>query len=345
MKAAAITRPGRVEILDQPVPAAKGDLVVVKILVTPMCTESKQRKDGRISEAIGHEAAGIVVDAGSSHRVSVGDRVVVMPNFACGKCALCLAGEHIYCPNQRNVLQETGQPFGTATYAEYVLKPDWLLVPVPDDVSLAHAALACCGLGPSLTAVQRTRVGALGSFVVSGCGPVGLGAVIHGKVRGATIVAIESQPYRAELATRLGAEWVVDPFGSDVVDDVRLSLSNGADSGVETSGAPPAAATLARCLRVHGRMAVVSWGNEITLPPLPPLGISVHGCWHWNHQRYTDEMFDTIRAADNLLDEFITHIQPLEEVSAAMDLQDTGNCGKVLLLPHGEVVEEGLVFK
>jgi L-iditol 2-dehydrogenase len=345
MDAVAITGVGEVVLRDQPIPAAKGDLVVVKILAAPMCTEFKQRRAGEKADALGHEAAGIVVDAGSSTRVAVGDRVVVMPNFACGVCDLCLAGEHIYCPNQRAVLAETGQSFGTATYAQYVLKPDWLLVPVPDDISLLHASLTCCGLGPSLTATQRTHVGPFDSVLISGCGPVGLGAVVHANVRGARILAVESNPFRTELAKALGAELVIDPMTSDVPLKVRAATSRGVDAAIETSGAPTAARTLAKSLRVGGHMAVVSWGNAVDLPPLAPLGISVHGCWHWNHQRYAEEMWSTVRAAGVLLDVFITNVMPMSAVGKAMDLQDAGTCGKVILLPNGEAGHEGLVAR
>jgi L-iditol 2-dehydrogenase len=345
MDAVAITGVGEVVLCAQPIPAAKGDLVVVKILAAPMCTEFKQRRVGEKADALGHEAAGVVVDAGSSTRVSIGDRVVVMPGFACGVCDLCLAGEHIYCPNQRAVLAETGQSFGTATYAQYVLKPDWLLLPVPEDISLLHASLTCCGLGPSLTATQRTRVGPLASVLISGCGPVGLGAVVHAKLRGARILAVETKPFRAELAKALGAELVLDPVTSDVALGVRAVTSRGADAGIETSGAATAARTLAKSLRVGGRMAVVSWGNDVHLPPLAPLGISVHGCWHWNHQRYAEEMWSTVRAAGALLDVLITNVMPMSAVAEAMDLQDAGTCGKVILLPNGEAGDEGLVVR
>jgi L-iditol 2-dehydrogenase len=345
MDAVAIAGVGDVVLRNQPIPTAKDDLVVVKILAAPMCTEFKQRRTGEKADALGHEAAGVVVDAGSSTRVAVGDRVVVMPKLACGVCDLCLAGEHIYCPNQRAVLAETGQSFGTATFAQYVLKPDWLLVPVPDDISLLHASLTCCGLGPSLTATQRAHVGPLDSVLIFGCGPVGLGAVVHAKVRGARILGVEINPFRTELAKALGAELVIDPMTSDVPLDVRAVTSRGVDAGIETSGAPTAARTLAKSLRVGGRMAVVSWGNDVDLPPLVPLGISVHGCWHWNHQRYAEEMWSTVRAAGLLLDVFITNVMPMSAVAKAMDLQDAGTCGKVILLPNGEVGDEGLVVR
>jgi threonine dehydrogenase-like Zn-dependent dehydrogenase len=335
MTTAAVTGPGRVEIRDQERPAAKGDLVVVQILVAPMCTENKQRRTGDPNETLGHEAAGVVVDAGTSQRVKNGDRVVVMPHYGCGACEFCLAGDYMYCRSQRDVLAETGQSYGTATYAQYILKQDWLLLPVPDDIPLTHAAFACCGLGPSFTAAERTRVDALTTLVVSGCGPVGLGAVVHGVTRGARVLAIESHPYRAALARKLGVEEVIDPRGGEVAARLHeLTRGTGADVGIETSGAPRAAWALAESLRPRGRMGIIAWGNDVELPPLVPRGLDIYGCWHWDHRRYASRMWETIRKGGSLLDMMLTHIMPLEDVSAAMDLQDEGECGKVFLLPN-----------
>ncbi|MCH6472388.1 zinc-dependent alcohol dehydrogenase [Sinomonas terrae] len=340
MKAAAITAPGRVEVLDQPQPASSRDLVVVKILISPMCTEFKHRHGGPVQDALGHEAAGIVVDAGHSGRVNVGDRVAVMPHYGCGTCPLCTAGDYMYCPNQRDVLAETNQPYGTATYAEYVLKPDWLLAPIPDDIPLRHGALACCGLGPSFNAMQRMGVNALDTLLVSGCGPVGLGAIVQGAVRGARVLAIETHPYRAELAHKLGAERVFDPRDPDMVEQIREATGGrGVDAAIETSGAPGASRTLALATRSRGQVSFVSWGNDLDLPPLVPLGLDIHGCWHWNHLSMAPLMWETVRKAGSLLDTMVTHTMDLDDVAAAMDIQDTGACGKIFLLPHGQTKE------
>jgi threonine dehydrogenase-like Zn-dependent dehydrogenase len=340
MKSAAIVAPGVVELHDQPTPHAHGDLVVVRILIAPMCTEFKNRRGGDLSEVLGHEAAGVVVDAGSSVRVTAGDRVVVMPHYGCGRCDLCLAGDYMYCRTPRDVLGETDQEYGTATYAEYILKPDWLLLPVPDDIPLSHAALTCCGLGPSFTASERTGVDALSSVLVSGCGPVGLGAIVHGVTRGARVFAIETHPFRTELAYKLGAEKVIDPRAGSVAEQVHeLTGGLGADAAIETSGAPRTAWTLAESLRPRGRMGIVAWGNEIELPPLVPRGLDIYGCWHWDHRRFSARMWETVRKAGSLLDLMVTHTMPLDEVSAAMDLQDAGTCGKIFLLPHPQEME------
>ena len=335
MKTAAITGPGKVEIVDRPIPVAWGDLVVVKILVAPMCTENKGRKTGEISDVLGHEAAGVVVDAGSSVRVAVGDRVVVMPQTSCGRCRYCVSGEHMYCQSPRDILAESGQTYGVATFAQYMLKPDWLLLPVPDDVSLAHAAAAGCLLGPSFNAAERMTLSAVDTLLVSGCGPVGLGAIAHGLGRGARVLALETHPFRQQLAADLGVE-VFNPLEPGFEKRILDSTDGwGVTTSIETSGAPSNPALLSRVSARRARMSIVAWGLDIALPPIVPLGLDIYGCWHWNHQVKGQQMIETIRRAQPILERVVTHRFDLEDVANAMDLQDTGNCGKVQLFPHG----------
>lgn len=335
MRAASITGPGEVGIVERPAPVAGVDLVVVQILVAPMCTEFKSRQSGEVTDQLGHEAAGVVVDAGRSTRVSVGDRVVVMPGNACGRCRYCIAGEHIHCPFQRDVLAETGQTYGTATYSEYVLKPDWLLVPVPDELSLVHASAACCLLGPSFNASTRMGVTASDTLLVAGCGPVGLGAIVNGVTRNATVFALEVNPWRAALATELGAT-VFDPTDPEVEAQIIDATEGwGVTASIETSGVRSNPALLARVSARRAQLSIVAWGLEVALPPLVPLGLDVHGVWHWKHQTDGFRMIETIRKSIPLLDKAITHRFALDEVSAAMDVQDSGQCGKVLLFPQG----------
>lgn len=340
MRSAAFSG-GDVEVRDRPRPEASGDLVVVQILVAPMCTEFKRRYDDGEERELGHEAVGVVVDAGSSRRVQVGDRVAVMPFFGCGRCFLCTSGDYMHCPDQRDVLAETGQSYGAGTYGQFVLKPDWLLVGVPDDVSLLHAAMACCGFGPTFGALERMQVGAADTLLVSGCGPVGLGAVVQGVTRNARVFAIETHPHRRQLALGLGAERVFDPTTEDVAALMhQLTGGRGADAGVETSGAATAARTLARSLRARGRLSVVAWSGDVQFPPLVPLGLDIFGVWHWNSLRSAHEMWESIRRAGTLIDRLITHVLPLDDVAQAMDTQASGACGKVVLLPYPELEDE-----
>jgi threonine dehydrogenase-like Zn-dependent dehydrogenase len=318
MRSAAITALGQVDLLEQPRPRAYDDLVVVKILIAPMCTEFKQRRAGVQRDALGHEAVGIIVDPGRSRRFRVDDRVVVMPHYGCGTCRLCTSGDYMHCRQQRDVLTETGQSYGTATYAEYILKPDWLVLPVPDDISLWHAAMACCGFGPTFGALERMHVDALDTVLISGCGPVGLGGIAQCAARGARVIGIETNPYRARLAEAVGAEWVVDPTESVIGDLVPELVTEGADAGIETSGAGGAVGVLASAIRPRGRLSV-----------------DIFGVWHWNSLKQADRMWHTVRKSGRRIDAMVTHAIPLTDVAAAMDLQAAGLCGKVYLLPHG----------
>lgn len=336
MKVAAITGERQGGIVEQPDPQPAGDIAVVRIHVAPMCTEYKAYVAGRPGDRLGHEAAGEVAEVAGPGPLRPGDRVVAMPLSACGRCALCRTGDYIHCRQGVDVLKETRSEAGTATYAQYLLKPGWLLLPIPDDLTYEHACMACCGLGPTFGAMQRLAVDAFDTVLITGMGPVGLGGVINGVFRGARVIAVESQPYRANLARELGADAVIDPAREDALEQVRaLTGGLGADKGIDCSGSPAAQRLLVDGVRRRGEVAFVGEGGELTLHVSNDLlrkGLTLHGSWHWNLDQWP-RLLAVIRGAGAQIDRLVTHRFPLERVTEAWDLQATGNCGKVLLYP------------
>lgn len=239
---------------------------------------------------------------------------------------------HIHCADQRDLLAETGSAAGIGTYAEYLLKPDYLLFPVPDDLPLAHAAMAVCGLGPTFPAMRRMNVTARDTVLVSGCGAVGLGAIVNARTIGARVIALEFQSYRAALARRLGAAAVFDPRAADVVSQVLAAAGGyGADASVETSNNQAGPPALQAMTRPRGRIAIVSWAGAAQVQPLVGRGHDIFGCWHWNHQAHGAEMISRIRQAGSSLNTLVTHSFPQSRVAAAFALQQSGASGKVLL--------------
>jgi len=324
-------------VSERPEPQAKGDIVKVKLIVCPMCTEWQAWSIGKESHELGHEGVGLVVDAAASKMLKTGDRVVVMPHAGCGMCPACLSGEHILCTDQRDLLAETGSRSGIGCYAQYLLKPDYLLWKVPADLSTMHAAMAVCALGPTFTAMRRMAVTARDAVVVSGCGAVGLGAIVNARTIGARVIALEINPYRMELAASLGAEMVLDPRDPELIAKVRAATGGyGADAAIETSNNPSAPPAVLELVRPRGRLAFVTWSGEVPVPRITGKGIDIFGCWHWNHQEHGEEMAERVRLARPLLDKFMTHRFALEDVEEAFALQATGQCGKVMLLPFGE---------
>ena len=320
-------------VVEKPDPVAKDDFAVVKIHVVPLCTEYHGHHGEGESDQLGHEAAGEVVEVAQPGKVKVGDRVVVMPQYPCGKCALCLSGEYIHCENNVNMSELFGPDAATVTYAQYVLKQDWLLLPIPDGMSYEHASMACCGLGPTFNAMKLMNVGAFDTVLITGMGPVGLGGVINARFRGARVIAVESQPYRAELAKTLGAEAVVNPNDEDAVQQVMaLTGGLGVDKSVDTSGSAEAKPFLINCARRKGHVAFVGWGGQVDCGAIIAKGLTLHGVWHYN-MGDSPAMMQMIARVGGELDKLITHTFPMTDLEKAWDLQCTGNCGKVLVYP------------
>jgi len=333
----AILRPGkRVELLDQEVPKACDDFVVVKVHTAPMCTEFYNYRDGKEDLCMGHEAAGEVVEVAQPGKVNPGDRVVVMPQYPCGKCDLCLNGDYIHCENIVDPLDTCFCESGVATYSQFVLKQDWLLIPIPDNMSYDQASMACCGLGASFGAIQTMEVGPSDTVLITGLGPVGLGAVINCADRGSKVIGVARNKYRAELAMKLGAGVVLDPEDPECIKKIKeLTGGKGADKSVDCSGGEEYQKICVRGTRRKGQVAFVGESADLTLQVSDDLirnGLTLHGAWHWN-LKDTEVIMETIKRSEQLIDRLITHTFPLARVEEAFKLQETGRCGKVLLHP------------
>lgn len=323
----------KAELIDVPDPKIKREYVLVKNHVAPMCTEYHAFKNGQESSSLGHEAAGEVVEIAQPGRFQVGDRVVAMPLYGCGVCRLCLAGDYIHCEQGVDPLTICDSPSGIATYAQYLIKPDRLLIPIPDGMSYEHASMACCGMGPTFGAMQKMNVTAFDTVLITGMGPVGIGGVLNARYRGARVIAVEGHPYRAALAKSLGAEAVIDPQDERALDQIReLTGGNGADKAVETSGTPASKPFLIKSVRRRGEVAFIGWSGQVDASEIIAKGLVVHGIWHWNLADAALVM-QAIHGSADLLKKSITHTFPMSKIQEVFELQITGNCGKVLLHP------------
>jgi threonine dehydrogenase-like Zn-dependent dehydrogenase len=305
-----------------------------------MCTEYKAFVTGQSGQYLGHEAAGEVVEVAQPGRVKVGDRVVVMPLYPCGTCPLCVSGEYIHCETAVDFAAFTGSREGSATMMQYLLKPDWLLPRIPDDVSDEDGSLACCALGPSYGAFSRMHLGAAETVLITGLGPVGLGAVINAAFRGARVLAVEPNPWRAELALRLGAEQVLNPNehadSSELVAQIRsLTGGRGPDCGLDCSGTPAAHRLLIDAVRRKGRIAFVGECSQDTVLRISPdmirKGLTLIGSWHYNLTEFGGIM-QVVRRSPGL-GALVTHRFPFSRIQEAFETLAGQETGKVLLMP------------
>jgi threonine dehydrogenase-like Zn-dependent dehydrogenase len=102
-------------------------------------------------------------------------------------------------------------PDAPGAYAEQLLAQEALMLPVPNGLAADVAAMTE-PMAVALHAVRRAEVGKRQVAIVIGCGPVGLGVILMLKARGVrTVVASDYSPGRRALASRCGADVVVDP--------------------------------------------------------------------------------------------------------------------------------------
>ena len=336
MKTVVIEGKQKARIIDVPIPRSFDNYCVVRIKSAPMCTEYRKYKKGEPCINIGHEAAGEVFETPTSSKVKKGDRVIVMPQYPCGHCELCLQGDFIHCENTTDPLKNSGIEYGTGAFAEYIIKPDWLLLPIPDDISYDEAAMACCGLGPAFDAAHQLNAGAKDTILVTGLGPVGLGAVICCTLRGSHVIGVSRNEYRRELALQIGAESVADPDSPGIIEKIlELTNGKGVDKVIECTGDASYQQLAIKTATRKGHVAFIGESQALTLDVSNDLlrkGLKLHGIWHWNINNY-HQMIDTIRASKQKIRKLITHTFSLENVEEAFRVQLTANCGKVILRP------------
>ena len=217
MKAAVLYKKHDIKIEEIPVPIPGKDQVLVKVAFCGICGTDVHLFEGDEGSVKlvpgtvpGHELSGVIEETG--------EKVVVDPNFFCGKCAMCLEGKYHYCENIYN----TGVTVNGG-FAQYVLAHKTQVHAVPGHVSLEDASFAepvsCCLHGARLTGISRgDRV------LVTGAGTIGLIMLQICRDMGASYIAV-SEPVESKRkrALKLGADAA---FDSMAISDEKLHKCN-----------------------------------------------------------------------------------------------------------------------
>jgi len=205
MKAVRLLGNCELEIRQVPEPTLRPGWVVVKMRASAICGSDLHglyEAPSAATHTPGHEFVGEVVEAGSDSRLRQGARVAVYAMVGCWECEFCRKGAIPLCP-QVNCL---GFDLDGGD-AEFALVPEQCCLPLPDDVSDEVATLAGDVIGVSWQQLRQVGARAQELVVVSGLGPMGLGAVVVAKYLGCQVVGVDTNPYRVELARELGADF------------------------------------------------------------------------------------------------------------------------------------------
>ena len=262
----------------------------------------------------GHEGVGTVEQIAADVTAhSVGDRVALpWLGHACGLCSYCISGWETLCESQQN----TGYSID-GSYAEYAVADARYAVSVPEGVDPMDAApLTCAGV----TTYKAVKVsGARSGDLVSVVGIGGLGhlAVQYAVIAGATVVAVDVQQDKLDLARQLGATHTVDASQEDPAEAIQRL--GGADVAVVLAVQPEAVNKAFASLRRGGRLVLVSLPKDgmLELPIFDTVlkGISVIGSIVGTRQDLADVF--ALQAAGRT--RVVLEERKLDEVNEAFD--------------------------
>jgi S-(hydroxymethyl)glutathione dehydrogenase / alcohol dehydrogenase len=259
---------------------------------------------GRFPIVLGHEGAGVVeaVGAGVEH-VAPGDHVAFCFVPACLACRACRAGRFNLCETAaarsfagtlldgtsrlRRPGGETLQHFNfVSCFAEHCVVPAAAAVAIPPELALWEASLLGCGVVTGVGAVRNAaRVAAGESVCVVGCGGIGLQIVAAARLVGAgTIIAVERDSAKLELALARGATHAIDPASGNPAAAVLDLSPGGVDHAFEAVGSPATIRLAWDVLRPGATAIVVGIapiGVDVTLPALEFLSEKgIRGCYY-----------------------------------------------------------------
>ncbi len=362
-QALVVTGPGELEVQDVTLRPLGEDDVRVAIRGVGVCHSDLSMVNGTLRPAypqvLGHEAAGVVIEAGSGSAVPLGQHVVLNWAVPCGTCWHCRHAEPWLCSTIEGM---TGTPGGTladgttfeaclglGAMAEEVVVPAAAVVPLPDDVPLADSALLGCAILTGVGAARNAaRVRPGDSVLVLGLGGVGLSAVTGARLAGAErIIAVDVSEAKEALARTAGAtDFLVGSPG--LAKQVRaLTDGRGVDQALECVGSAATIRQAWTACRRGGTCVVVGLGpkdQQVTFNPLElfhfsrTLVSSVYG----NSDARRDIAGLLEYVADGRLDlaAMITDRISLAEVPAAFERMQRGEGGRALVCFPDDQQEE-----
>ena len=234
MKCAVFHGPKDLRIGEKPNPEISDHEALLRVKACSMCgTDLKIYENGhpRITppRILGHEIAGEVTNVGSSvQTLKTGDRVVLGPAIACGKCKWCALGLENMCINRFSFSYEID-----GGYSEYLRIPTealetGLILKIRDDVTFEEASLteplSCVVHGHSLLKLRAEE-----KVVIFGGGPIGTMHTMLSKAAGAYVIASEVSAARMSSLSKFGADIVINAATED---PVRRVLDLTSEEGV-----------------------------------------------------------------------------------------------------------------
>ena len=292
---------------------------------------------GRIKPplTLGHEFCGNVERVGGEvTAVKPGDFVSAEMHVNCGHCRQCRLGQAHICKNLRIIgIDQDG------AFADFVRIPASNIIKLDPGIPEHYGAI----LDPLGNAVHTVLAGPIAgqTVLVTGCGPIGLMSIAVAKACGSsTVFATETNQARRAMATKMGADVVINPAAEDAVKRILGETGgSGVDALLEMSGNPMAIQQGFNALRAGGRASLLGIPTEnVPLDLVNDVifkGATVQGIYGRRMYETWVEMTALLKAGRLNLEPLFGQRAPLAQFEGAFAKLQEGLPGKILLYPNG----------
>lgn len=346
MKATVFIEPGRLELVEKPIPDVGPNDALMRITTTTICGTDVHILKGEYPVAkgltIGHEPVGVIEKLGSAVQgYTEGQRVIagaICPSFTSyssqdgfpsqdgsylipsGK-----VGGHGY-------KATAGWRFGNlidGTQAEYVLVPDAQanLAPVPDGLTDEQVLMCPDIMSTGFKGAENANIRIGDTVVIFAQGPIGLCATAGARLLGATtIIAVDGNDHRLGISKVMGADVTLNFKNCDVVDEVmKLTGGRGADASIEALGLQSTFESALRVLKPGGTLSSLGVYSSDLKIPLEPFaaGLGDHrintALCPGGKERMR-RLINVVESGRVDLNVLVTHHFKLDDILAAYDL-------------------------
>jgi len=330
---------------------------LVEIKATGVChtdefTLSGKDPEGAFPAILGHEGAGVVVDAGPGvQSLKTGDHVIPLYTPECRECEYCTSGKTNLCQAIRETQGQGVMPdgssrfalggkkvlhyMGTSTFSNFTVVPEIALAKIREDAPFDKVCYIGCGVTTGIGAVMNTaKVEAGANCVVFGLGGIGLNVIQGLRLVGANkIVGVDTNPAKKSLAERFGMTHFVNPteVESDLVPHLVDLTGGGADYSFECIGNVDVMRQALECAHKGWGESVIigvaGAGQEIKTRPFQLVtgrvwrGTAFGGA---KGRTQVPRIVDWYMDGKIEIDPLITHTMPLDDINTAFDLMQAG---------------------
>ncbi len=357
MKAAVFIEPGRIELVDKPIPPVGPNDALVRITTTTICGTDVHILKGEYPVArgltIGHEPVGIIEKLGSNVQgYQEGQRVIagaICPSFS------SYASQDGYSSQDGGCSCHGYKPMGgwrfgnsiDGTQAEYVLVPDAQgnLAPVPDGLTDEQVLMCPDIMSTGFAGAEAANIKIGDVVAVFAQGPIGLCATAGAKLRGAsTIIVVDGVEQRLQIARQMGADVTLNFNQVDVVEEIlRLTGGRGVDAAIEALGLQSTFESALRVLKPGGTLSSLGvYSTDLVIP------LSAFHAGLGDHKIVTSlcpggkermrRLINVVASGRVDFGALVTHQYALDEIVAAYDLFAHQRDGvlKVAIKPFSE---------